>query len=130
MHEVRFMSTTAVAAVIASAVTVLTLVSPANAEDAAEGPFSLTVRAGGFDERCLRLQANEMLDYRFSADGTVDFNIHYHRGSEVVYPVRQVAVSLVRRARFVASATDDYCLMWQNRGTDPVRIDGRLARLR
>jgi hypothetical protein len=29
-------------------------------------------------------------------------------------------------ARFVAPADDDYCLMWENRGSAPVRLEGRL----
>jgi hypothetical protein len=104
--------------------------SLANAGGAAEWPFSLTVRAGGFDERCLRLQVDEAIVCDFAADGAVEFNVQYHRDREIFYPVRQSDVRSVEPMLFVASATDDYCLMWENRGRTPGRIDGCVARSR
>jgi hypothetical protein len=79
----------------------------AHASSRAEGPFPRTVKAVGFDERCLRLQMDEAIVYDFAADGAVDFNVHYHRDREVFYPVRQPGVRSVDSERFVASATGD-----------------------
>ena len=102
---------------------------PSLAATADDGPFELTVKPGGFGERCLRLERDGALSYEFSADGDVDFNLHYHRGQEIFYPVRSAAVRS-DRSRFIAPAADDYCLMWENRGAMPVRIEGRMARQR
>jgi hypothetical protein len=90
------------------------------------GSFTVVVKPGGVDERCLRLRAGQSVDYRFAADAALDFNIHHHRGREVFYPVRQAQVRAAGPARFVAPADDDYCLMWENRGSAPVRLEGRL----
>jgi hypothetical protein len=98
------------------------------AASAAAGPFSLTLKAGGFDEICLRIEAGARIDYRFRAEAEVDFNIHHHRGREVLYPVRQPAVRAVERASFAPTIGEDYCLMWENRSAAPVRVEGRVDR--
>lgn len=92
------------------------------------GPFTVVIKPGSFDERCLRLRAGESIGYRFAADAALDFNIHHHRGREVFYPVRQAEVRAAGPARFVAPADDDYCLMWENRGNVPVRLEGSIER--
>lgn len=100
---------------------------PAHAE-IAQTRLDLTVAPGGFDEHCLRIDAAQLLIFSFEADAVVDFNIHAHRGNEVIYPVRRAAIRQIEAGRFQPAATDDYCLMWENRGTTAVRISGRVAR--
>jgi hypothetical protein len=95
---------------------------------AVDGAFARTVAAGGFDELCLPLTAGQRLRYRFRAEAPLDFNIHHHRGREVFYPVRATALREQPLADFTAPAADDYCLMWENRGAHPVRVDGEIAR--
>ncbi len=96
----------------------------------ATGPFSLTLKARGFDEICLRIEAGTRIDYQFRAEAEVDFNIHHHRGREVLYPVRQPAVRAVEPASFSPTTSEDYCLMWENRSAVPVRVEGRVERAR
>jgi hypothetical protein len=103
--------------------------SPSAAAPTSDGPFELTVKPGGFGERCVRVERDGALAYEFAADGEVDFNLHYHRGQEISYPVRRAAIGR-DRSRFVAPATGDYCLMWENRSATAVRIDGRIDRPR
>ena len=112
---------------VAAAALMLGPAVPAAATSAAAGPFSAAIKPGGFDERCLRLEAGEAIDYDFRADRAIDFNIHYHRGRDVFYPVRLSQVTAVGPQRFVAPAADDYCLMWENRGSAAAQIDGRVA---
>ena len=109
----------------------VTLLIPAlaAATTAALGPFGLEVPARGFDEHCIRLDAGEHVRYRFSANGEVDFNIHYHRGSEVYYPVK-AAASRSADATFTAPHADTYCLMWERKGEGAVRVDGSVERAR
>ncbi len=96
---------------------------------AAEGPFDLQLAPGAADERCLRLTAGARLGYEFAADAPVEFNIHHHRGKEVLYPVQQPATRGGRAQLFRADTPDDYCLMWENRGAGPVRVRGHVQRL-
>lgn len=100
------------------------------AADAPDGAFEFSLSPGGFDERCLKIEAGRRIEYLFDAAGPVDFNVHHHRGKEVFFPVKQSATRGGDVRRFRAEATDDYCLMWENKGATPVRVTGRLQRLR
>jgi hypothetical protein len=92
-----------------------------------EGAYSLKLAGKSFDERCLKLTAGEAVRYRFNASAPVDFNIHYHRGSEVHYPVK-TAASRSADATFTAPHADTYCLMWERKGDGAVRVDGSVER--
>jgi len=83
----------------------------------------------GFDEHCLHLGAGEAIRWRFTATGTVDFNIHAHRGNEVIYPVRRHGVSRASGS-FRSRAAEDYCLMWTNKDVAAVSLRGSVERLR
>lgn len=108
--------------------TALAVVLAAIAGGSAAGDgFRLTIGAGKFDEHCLKVEAGRTIAYRFEADGAVDFNIHHHRGKEVLYPVRRAATKSAD-ATFQAESSDDYCLMWENKGTATVTVEGRVER--
>ena len=92
-----------------------------------EGRFSIHLRERGFDERCIRLDAGESIRYRFSASASVDFNIHYHRGKEVFYPVMARATRAAD-ASFSAPHADTYCLMWERTDAGPATVDGSVDR--
>jgi hypothetical protein len=89
------------------------------------GPFRLQIAPNSFEERCVKLVAGQSLRYRFKASTPLDFNIHYHRGNDVFYPVRKAAVA-ARTGRFRAKSPDTYCLMWENRGKSVAVIEGVL----
>jgi hypothetical protein len=58
-----------------------------------------------------------------SPTGTVDFNIHHHRGSEVFHPVKRNRVERASGS-FRSRAPEDHCLMWSNTGTATVKVRG------
>jgi hypothetical protein len=87
------------------------------------GPFKLEAAANSFEERCIKLAVGESLRYRFKASVPVDFNIHYHRGNDVFYPVKKAAIT-ARVGRFRAKTADVYCLMWENRAKTGAVIEG------
>jgi len=91
------------------------------------GPFRLDVPARGFEEHCVKLESGERVLYRYTASADVDFNIHYHRGNEVFYPVKATA-SRSADASFTAPQADTYCLMWERKGDGAARIDGAVER--
>jgi hypothetical protein len=90
-------------------------------------PFVLDVAPGVFEEHCLRLEAGEAVRWRFTATETLDFNIHAHRGDQVIYPVRRRDVTRASGS-FRTGAREDYCLMWTNRGAARVRVRGAVER--
>ena len=74
-------------------------------------PFVHSLKPGGIAEECLRLEAGRSRRFDWTADGPVDFNIHFHQGDKVSYPVK---VNGQRKAsgRFTAPSGEDYCWMW------------------
>jgi len=83
--------------------------------------LSLVIAPGKFDEHCLKMSAGAEIVYRFEADGALDFNIHHHQGQDVLYPVKRDGVRSLDD-RFRAPAAGDYCLMWENKGQQPVKL--------
>jgi hypothetical protein len=100
---------------------------PAMATTALLGGFALDVPARGFEEHCVKLGAGERVRYRFRASDEVDFNIHFHRDKDVLYPVRASASRGVD-AVFAAPGADVYCLMWERKGDGAVRVEGSVDR--
>jgi hypothetical protein len=100
----------------------------AGAAPARFGHFALDVPARGFEEHCLKLESGDRVHYRFRATGEVDFNIHYHLGKDVHYPVRNSS-SLNADSTFSAPRADTYCLMWERKGEGAVRIEGSVDRV-
>ena len=88
--------------------------------------FAHTVNARGSAEECFRLAANGSVAYAFEASAPVDFNIHFHRGNEVEYPVKSDQVRHAD-ARFVAASAEEYCLMWTNRTAASLSVRGTLS---
>lgn len=89
------------------------------------GPYSFTLSGKAFDERCLHLDAGQSIQYRFKASAPVDFNIHYHRGKDVVFPVRKAGVREAS-GTFKAKGADGYCLMWEHKGSGSAAVEGTL----
>lgn len=92
------------------------------------GPYSFTLSDKAFDERCLKLAAGESIRYRFRASEPVTFNIHYHRGKDVFYPVKRTGIREVV-ATFRADSADDYCLMWEHAGAGAATVEGTVERV-
>jgi hypothetical protein len=89
--------------------------------------LAFEIMPGNFDEHCLKIDAGQSIRYRFTANSPVDFNIHHHRGQEVLYPVKRDAVARAE-GEFRAPSSEDYCLMWTNRGQATVHVEGDVRR--
>ncbi len=88
-------------------------------------PFAHSVRPRGIAEECVKLAAGQSIAYTYEASASVDFNIHFHRGDEVSYPVKRDQVER-GEDRFTAPSAEDYCLMWTNRTLQMVTVKGQL----
>ena len=89
----------------------------------ASGPkaFSTLLDAGKIHEECMHLEKGERRRYEWKADTAVDFNVHYHEGKEVFYPVKADRKRL-GSGMFRAKAAQDYCWMWTAKVQ--TRLDG------
>jgi len=84
-------------------------------EDSHQDHLERTIVADDSYELCLLLVPGQQLHYSFSAPRKLDFNIHYHAGHEVFYPVSEDQV-MDAAATFLAESEQEYCLMWTNQG--------------
>ena len=87
--------------------------------------FSLTLAAGEVHEECLHMNLNDWDKYEWKSDEPLDFNVHYHRGSKVYFPVKKSATK-AEQGTFVAKSGEDYCWMW-TAGKKPAKLEGRIA---
>ena len=72
---------------------------------------------GKVHEACARLDKGEKRRYHWKSTAPLDFNIHYHEGNEVFYPVKRAGMR-GDGGTFVAKIAQDYCWMWTARGAD------------
>lgn len=110
-------------------VPLLLLAAPCVMAEMSEPPAAMESRLapGGFEELCFELDAGQSVRYQFDAGAPLDFNVHWHRGNEVLFPIRSATVA--RRAGvFAAEEKQAYCLMWTNRTRGAVPLRARIDR--
>ncbi len=82
----------------------------------------LQLLPGKVHESCIQLAASENFKYSFTSSANVNFNIHYHLGQQVEYPVN--LKNLKKHAdTFKANLAQHYCLMWVNKGDTAIQLN-------
>lgn len=71
------------------------------------------IESGKSYEACMWLSPGDKLYYEFTSSANLRFNIHYHEGKTVYYPV-QVKLTSLEKAVFEPESRKEYCLMWKN----------------
>jgi hypothetical protein len=87
----------------------------------------LSVAPGGFAEVCGTLAKGSSVSWRFDAGERLDFNVHYHEGKAVHYPVKRAGVARAE-GRLRPKIEQDYCWMWSNKSSRPAALKVQLAR--
>jgi hypothetical protein len=77
-------------------------------------------------EECARLEAGQSRRWHWKSSAPVDFNIHYHRGEEVFYPVKRDGMR-GDGGTFTARTGEDYCWMWTAKDA-PARVEGTIGK--
>ena len=85
------------------------------------------VPAGKFAEVCGKVEPGRKVSGQYEAAAPLDFNVHYHEGRKVHYPVKHEGVQRAQ-GQLEAAGPQDYCWMWTNRGQAAVRVDVQLSR--
>lgn len=76
---------------------------------------------GKVHEECMELGAPKKLTYSFKSKSPLNFNIHYHAGKDVFYPVKRDEVAGIQE-EFRPTSKQEYCLMWSNSEKVPVHL--------
>ena len=98
-----------------TATALLTMTSLAGAEEEVLGGKNTVL------EKCFKMKKGQRLSYSFESAHPVDFNLHYHEGEKVTYPIKKDGVKTDKGA-FTATLDQDYCLMWGGTGKTPFPV--------
>lgn len=81
----------------------------ADAEDKVQ--VEVTLQPGKVHEACARMDKGDKRRFHWKSTAPVDFNIHYHEGNEVFFPVKSDGMR-GDGGTFKAKVAQDYCWMW------------------
>ncbi len=87
---------------------------------------SLTLAPLEFRELCYQMTTRDELAYDFQADRPLDFNIHFHDGLTIRYPVDLKGIT-AGNGRFAPDQDQFYCLMWFNQSLDATSLSYRVS---
>ncbi len=136
MNAVQFIfakTSRALAAISAIGVaTALSLASPAGAVDIKWSPADtfehmVAIQPGKAAEVCGTIEPRLPVEWRFTANGPLTFDIHRHSGSEVIYATRSFMTRELN-GRFSPTFNFDWCWMWSNESEAPVTVRVELKR--
>lgn len=73
----------------------------------------VSIETAQVHEYCLPANSGSVLKYKFQSDQLLRFNVHYHEGQAVTYPVPTRATKQ-DTGELIIGKTREYCLMWRN----------------
>lgn len=86
-----------------------------------------TIAPGKAAELCGAIESRSPVEWRYVADGPLNFDIHRHAGSEVVYAMRSY-LTREQNGKLSPTFNFDWCWMWINESEDPVTVRVNLKR--
>jgi hypothetical protein len=107
-----------------AAAVVLAATLPAAASGDEWRSVDAKLEPGKMHESCMSIEAGDKRRYQWKSDAPVDFNIHFHKGAEILYPVKSSGMR-GDGGTFVAKESGGYCWMWTARDK-PVKLEGRV----
>ena len=79
-----------------------------------------------FQELCLDLAPRDKIRYDFQSDQPIEFNIHYHDGLRIRFPVKLTGIT-GHGDYFGAELDQSYCLMWLNQSLSRTALTYRIT---
>ena len=95
------------------------------AASSSSSAFSVALDANKVHESCIRLEKGETARYEWKSDVPLDFNIHYHEGKEVFYPLKRDGAT-GGKDTFRAKIAQDYCWMWT--ASRSAKLEGKVEK--
>ncbi len=83
-----------------------------SAEEESSHHIIVTTNQRQIGEACPELKAGQVLQFEFKAKRTVEFNLHYHQGDKVSYPIERQELKTLKQS-YTAPIDQTYCLMWE-----------------
>ncbi len=89
--------------------------------DAGQQQEEVIIPSASFYKACDKLSPGQQVEYSFAISKAVNFNVHYHTGEGVQYPVQKENIDSMSGV-FTAEAKATYCCMWSNKQPVPVSL--------
>jgi hypothetical protein len=86
-----------------------------------------SIAPGKIAEVCGAVNPQQPIDWKYSANDALAFNIHRHVGSEVIYATRSFGTRELN-GRFAPKQQHEWCWMWTNDTTSAVNLKVKLQR--
>jgi len=81
-----------------------------------------SIEAGKVHEVCMKLAEGQSMKYSFKSASSMNFNIHYHEGEKVSFPVEEYLTDSAD-GTFNSTAEHGYCMMWTNPNEAAVELN-------
>ncbi|RDX36431.1 hypothetical protein DZA50_05040 [Kangiella sp. HD9-110m-PIT-SAG07] len=81
----------------------------------------VTTHQNDIGEICPEMDEGQTLDFEFESNHEIEFNLHYHEGEIVKYPIEPQKLSSLNKV-FKAPIKQTYCLMWKGLKEEPSKI--------
>ena len=86
-----------------------------------------TLTPGQAAEVCGQIEPRLPVDWRFSATGPLNFDIHRHSGDEVIYAMKSY-LTREQNGKFSPTFSFSWCWMWINESAENVTVRVDLKR--
>ncbi len=73
-------------------------------------------------EDCIEMTKGNSMLYSFKSSAPLNFNIHFHEGEAISYPVERKNTS-AEEGEFLPDRKQYYCMMWTNIGSEAVKVE-------
>jgi hypothetical protein len=88
---------------------------------------SATLAPGKTEEVCGSIEPRLPVEWRFSADGPLTFDIHRHSGSEVIYATKSY-LTREQKGKHSPTFNFEWCWTWTNDSPEAVTVRVNLKR--
>lgn len=66
-----------------------------------------------FMERCVEFGAGKKIEFDFTSQHPVNFDVHYHPGNSIAFAIKKQNIKALNDV-FTSNAADAYCFTWAN----------------
>jgi hypothetical protein len=85
-------------------------------------PAAVEIKAGKAHEKCLPLDAEQTLQFRFDAPAKLNFYVRPAKG-DATQQLLKLGETTSASGVFTAKSSESYCLVWENRGDASVTLN-------
>jgi hypothetical protein len=85
-------------------------------------PASVEIKAGKVHEKCVPLDAEQTLQFRFDAPAKLNFYVRPAKG-DASQQLLKLGETTSASGVFTAKSGDSYCMVWENRGDTSVILN-------